>query len=272
MIKIMNLIPILLLILGCQNPNSNTKPYHENKFGKIDFIQGIYEKTPDTILYTSKLSNFHSKIIIRHGVYPDLYRDKICYVGQRKDTSFLYLIDPKSNQTDSIKLPINVLSTSWFYELNNYLVIKDFNKFILFNSNDKHIEVFEKSIVSIYITPDNIMYFVEENDHNYKSIPTYELKCLNLNNKGTASVTTFEESSLCEYYNDLKGWNGMDINDNVIFIKTINSILAIDKLNGTILDKFTEQLMTDLISKDKKKVVFYSDRKITFSMKKLKFI
>lgn len=64
----------------------------------------------------------------------------------------------------------------------------------------------------------------------------------------------------------------MEINENVIFIKTINSILAIDKTKGTILDKFSEQMITDLISKDKMKVVFYSDKKITFSMKKLKFI
>lgn len=272
MIKIMNLITIFLIILGCQNPNSNTKPYDENKFGKIDFIQGVYKKTPDTILYTSKVSNFQSKIIVKHGVYPDLYQDKICFVDQRNDTSFLFLIDPKSIVTDSIKLPINVLSTSWYYELNNYLVIKDYNKFILFNSNDYHMEAFEKSIESIYITFDNIMYFVEENDHNYKSMSTYELKCLDLNNKITATLSSFEESSLCEYYNDLKGWNGMEINENVIFIKTMNSILAIDKTKGTILDKFTEQMMTDLISKDKKKVVFYSDKKITFSMKKLKFI
>lgn len=268
----MNLIPLLLLILGCQNPNINSKPYHENKFGKIDFIQGVYKETPDTIVYTSKLSNFQSKIIIRHGVYPDLYQDKICFVDQRNDTSFLFLIDPKSIQTDSIKLPINVLSTSWYFELNNYLVIKDYNKFILFNSNDKHMEAFEKSIESICIAPDNIMYFVEENVHDYKSMPTYELKCLDLNSKVTTILSSFEESSLCEYYDDLKGWNGMEINENVIFIKTMHSILAIDKTKGTLLDKFSEQMMTDLISKDKIKVVFYSDRKITFSMKKLKFI
>lgn len=268
----MNLLPILLLILGCQNPDKDPIHYHENKFGKIDFIHGVYEKTPDTILYTSKLSNFQSKIIIKHGVYPDLFQDKICFVDDRNDTSFLFLIDPKSIHTDSIQLPMNVLRTSWHFELNNYLVIKDFNKFILYNSADKQMEAFEKSIVSIYITSDNMMYFVEENDHNYQSQPTYELKCLDLNTKITSMLSSFEESILCVSYNDLKGWNGMEINDNVIFIKTMNSILAVDKTTGAILDTISEQIVTDLISKDKKKVVFYSNRKITFSMKKLKFI
>ena len=272
MIKIMNLITVLLLILGCQNLNSKTGPFRENKFGMIEFIHGIYEKTPDTILYTSKASNFQSKIILKHSVYPDLFLDKICFVDRRNDTSFLFLIDPKSIHTDSIKLPVNVLNTLWYYELNNYLVIKDYNKFILFNSNDHHMEAFEKSIESICITPNNIMYFVEENAHNYQSEPTYELKYINLNNKETLYLTTLEESSLCEFYNDLKGWNGIDINGKVIFIKTMHSILAIDRLNGKILDKFTEEMMTDLKSKDEKKVIFYSDKKITFSMKKLKFM
>lgn len=100
------------------------------------------------------------------------------------------------------------MNNSWYYELFNYLVIKDYNKFILFNSNDNHVEAFEKSIESIYITPDNIMYFVEVNVHDYKSKPTYELKCLDLNSKVTTTLSSFEESSLCEYYDDLKGWNG----------------------------------------------------------------
>lgn len=271
MIKIINLIAVVILILGCQNPNGKTEPIRENKYGMIELSFGVDEKTPDTILYTSKVSNFQSKIIIKHGVYPDLYRDKMCFVDQRRDTSFLFLIDPKSSQTDSIKLPINVLKTSWYYDLNKYLVIKDYNALILYNSENNHMDFFKKSIESVCISPDNIMYFVEENDQNYKSKPTYELNYLDLNTKETAYLCAFEESSLCEYYEDLKGWNGMDINGNVIFIKTMHSILAIDKTTGTILDRFTEQKMTDLISKDNKKVVFYSGKKIAFSMKKRKF-
>lgn len=271
MSKIINLIAVVLLILGCQYRNSKIQPLRENKYGMIELTHGVDEKTPDTILYTSKVSNFQSKIIIKQGVYANLYRDKMCFVDYRRDTSFLFLIDPKTSQTDSIKLPLNVLKTSWCYDLNKYLVIKDHDALILYNSANSHLDFFEKSIASVCITPDDVMYFVEENDHNYKSKPTYELRYLDLNTKATAYLCTFEESSLCEYNGDLTGWNGMDLNGNVIFIKTMHSILAIDKTTGTILDTFTEQKMTDLISKDNKKVVFYSDKKITFSMKKRKF-
>lgn len=270
MIKFYIFIVGILTILGCQLNNKNL-PRSENKFGLIKVIDGVYEKTPDTILYISKISKFQSKFIISNRTYPDLYKNKICFINRRNDTSYLFLIDPKIKKTDSIKLPTNVLGTSWFYDLNEFLVIKDYNKFIVYNSILNRLDSFEKSIESIYIAPDSLMYFIEENDHDFKSMPTYELKYINLKNKALTFLTTIEESSLIEYYQDLKGWSGMDINGNVIFIKTMNSILAIDKTNGRVLDKLTEQLMTDLKSKDKNKVVFYSDKKITFSMKKLKF-
>jgi hypothetical protein len=52
----------------------------------------------------------------------------------------------------------------------------------------------------------------------------------------------------------------------------MNSVLALDKTTGKVLDKFPEQKITSLQSLNKNKVVFYSDKKITFSMKKNKFI
>lgn len=268
MLRILFFILITLILCNCSSfiKNENV-PYRENDFA---FLYGVEEE--DMILYKSKHGNFEKKVTIIGRVYPNLFKEKICYVDQRRDTTYLFLIEPKLDKKDSIKLPMNVLNTSWYYDFGNYLVIKDHNKFILYNSKLGRIEAIEKTIELIYIAGDSLVYFVEQNDHNYKQEPTSELKILDLKTRTVNHITNIQESCLIDG-GELSGkWYGMIINENVLFIKTMYSIIALDKSSGRILDKIAEDKNTILQSLDKNKVVFYSDKKITFSMKKQKFI
>jgi hypothetical protein len=54
----------VLFLSSCSVTDNSDIYLHENNYAKIESIEGEFEKTPDTILYVSKISSFQTKISI----------------------------------------------------------------------------------------------------------------------------------------------------------------------------------------------------------------
>lgn len=270
----MNLTKIIFLLAilsACTPENEDNSPWFSNNLYSAFSIHD--EKNDlDSIIVMDRQGKRSSYLLDSEsiGSYPTFYKDRLVSLIYGSEHSNLISFHLKTHQTDTICSDILFLKTSSIDEYDRYLVIRDYDSYgIVDVPNKRLIKESKCQLENILLTGTNYFLIRTVDD-----ISEPKLFLCKGSIYGTADLRLVDIPGMgVQHYPDAttNGWNGMTICDDVLFIHTLNEILAYDIRQNRIIDQIHEEREVSFHLEKSTPVFLFEKEKITFNPKTKNF-
>ncbi len=241
---------------------------HQNKYGGITFTSGSKKNPKGAWVYVSTSGDtIELADQVPADVYPGLYKNNICYVG---DNDLVYFSSKKLSP-DTILLHGKFAPTSYLFEYDTLLAVVDLDKFDIVDMRNKQLMMASDCNIGNLTISGKMVYAVVDVTDQTKESEYWIMKGSIYDGKLTR-LKKFPEFPMSNPDCTTDGWNGMLLSRNVLFVKGMYHLFAFDAKTGKKLDKVAESMPLKLIKNSNSEVVLESLEDLhTFSFKTKKF-
>lgn len=269
-IKFILLIPILLACLSKQNSPS---PLHSNKYYSIysSFNEKTYEI--DSLIVIDQKGKRSAYLLDTQfiGEFPHLYKNRLISLIYGPQHPNLITFNLITHKTDTLCSNIQFLTTSAIDEYDGLIVIRDFDKYGIVDVSKKKLLKESQCHLENILLVDSNYYLVRTLNDISEPKPYLCKGSIN----GTEDLKLIDLPGMgLQYYSDATtlGWNGMKIHQGILFIHTMNQLLAYDIQKNLIIDTIEEgREVSYQLKKSNPAFLFEKKEKIIFDLKKRKF-
>ena len=270
-IKIIYLTSMLIASF-LKKDEPNQEPTHSNSYYSIFSGYNKAMNDVDSVIVLDQHGKRSSYPLKSGGIgeYPSLYKDRLISIIYGKAQSDVITFSLSTGQIDTICSGLQVLQTSSIDEYDGKVVIRDYNQYVILDIEKKQIlKVSDCYLENILLTESG--YFLIRTLNDISEPKPYLCK---------GNITGAEDTKLIDlpgigvqHYQDIPtlGWNGMAKHQGILFIHTMDQILAYDIQQTKIIDEIREErpVFCDL---NKSNPTFsFEKEKIVFNMKKKQF-
>lgn len=264
----------LLFLTSCNsmlNKIDDAGYLKKNKFGKISLKYNIYEE-PDSLLYEVSGTKEHYSIKLnKNQKYPFLYENLVGYM-YADSIQFLDLIASKEFFIHTTE---TFLTTASATECGNKLIVRDYKRLNI-------VDMKKRKVIVSFRADDTTLNNATVDDSNfYIAVSVTEQDGFHYHvlkgKMNGGKVIILSKDIMDMPISGIEGdrhvhWSGMRIYDDIIFLTCQNNLLAIDKNNGSILDKCESQEWLVCEGKVQPNIIFTKENKtIKFNLNSKKF-
>jgi hypothetical protein len=269
-IKFILLLPVLL---ACIDKNEKQEPLHSNKYYSV--YTNFNEKTHeiDSVIVIDKKGTrsiyaLNSEFI---GEYPQLYKDRLISIIYGPQHSNLITFNLSTHQIDTLCSNIQFLTTDAIDEYEGRVVVRGYESYCIVDVEKKHLQKTSKCYLENILLVDTNYFLIRTLNDISEPKPYLCKGSIN----GTEDFKLIDLPGMgVQHYSDATtlGWNGMTIYQGILFIHTMNQLLAYDIQKNLIIDSIEEgREVSYQLKKVNPVFSFEKKEKIIFDLKKRQF-
>lgn len=273
----MNLAKFIFLapiFIACIKGADTKLPLHSNRYYSI--YSGYDEKTyeVDSVIVEDVKGKRNAYPLNQNGVgdYPYLYKDRLVSLIYGRERTNLISVHLRTQKVDTLCSEIDFLETSSMDEYDGMIVIRDTDKYGIVDVEKKKLVKESSCFLENILLTDSTYFLVRLlNDTSEPkpflckgnvSGPANDIRLIQLPGMG---VQQYEDATTC-------GWNGMAVQNGILFIHLMNEIVAYDVKANKIVASIGESREVHYRISSKKPVFLFENEKITFDMKNKQFV